>query len=208
MVNDRLSTLSSNEEVFNGAKSQYQEALDQSGYKFTLKYEEKNINEMKKKRKRNRHKRQHWFNPPHSDNLRTNVGEKFINIVKSEFTEDHVLHKIFNKNTIRLSYSCMPNMAKQVSMHNGKVFQEHLEEEIKIYKIYKTKIYRIKIYKTKIYRIKIYKTKIYKIKMDNKEERKPNKRKKKSHVIAEEAQIIAHFKGNAILKRVLYILAR
>ena len=57
------------------------------------------------------------------------MGEKFINIVKSEFTEDHVLHKIFNKNTIRLSYSCMPNMAKQVSMHNGKVFQEHLEEE-------------------------------------------------------------------------------
>ena len=73
---------------------------------------------MKKKKKRNRHKRTH----------RTNVGAKFINIVKSEFTEDHVLHKIFNVNTIRLSYSCMPNMAQIVSMHNGKVFQEYKKE--------------------------------------------------------------------------------
>ena len=84
---------------------------------------------MNKKKKRNRRKRQHWFNPPHSDNLRTNVGEKFINIVKSEFNEDHELHSIFNVNTIRLSYSCMPNMAKKIAMHNGKVFQEHREEE-------------------------------------------------------------------------------
>ena len=93
-----------------------------------MKFEEKNLNEMNKKKKRNRHKRTHWFNPPHSDNLRTNVGKKFINIVKSEFTEDCVLHKIFNVNTIRLSYSCMPNMTQRVSMHNGKVFNKYKKE--------------------------------------------------------------------------------
>ena len=84
---------------------------------------------MNKKKKRNRHKRQHWFNPPHSDNVRTNVAGKFINIVKSQFTPDHVLHNIFNEKTIRVSYSCMPNMSKKVSMHNGKVFQEHMQEQ-------------------------------------------------------------------------------
>ena len=113
MINDRLCTLSSSEEVFESAKKPYEEALKDSGYKYKMKYEEKNLNEMNKKKKRNRHKRQHWFNPPHSDNLRTKVGEKFINIIKSEFTEDHVLHRIFNVNTIRISYSCMPNMAKK-----------------------------------------------------------------------------------------------
>ena len=110
------------------AKKPYEDALKESGYSFKMKYEEKNIDEMNKKKKRNRKKRQHWFNPPHSDNLRTNVGEKFINIVKSEFNEQHVLHNIFNTKTIRLSYSCMPNMAKQVSMHNAKVFQQHTKE--------------------------------------------------------------------------------
>ena len=129
MINDRLSTLSSNKEVFMSAVKPYEEALKESGYKYKMKYEEKNLEEMNKKKRRNRHKRQHWFNPPHSDNLRTNVGKKFIDIVKSEFTEDHVLHQIFNKNTIRLSYSCMPNMSKKVSMHNGKVFQQFMEEE-------------------------------------------------------------------------------
>ena len=120
--------MSSSEEAFESSKKPYEEALKDSGYKYEMKYEQKNLSDMNKKKKRNRKKRQHWFNPPHSDNVRTNVGEKFINIIKSEFTEDHILHSIFNVNTIRLSYSCMPNMAKKVSMHNGKVFQEHMKE--------------------------------------------------------------------------------
>ena len=83
MINDRLCTLSSNAEMFNATKKPYEEALQKSGYKVDLKYEEKDIDDMnKKKKRRNRHKRQHWFNPPHSDNLRTNVGEKFINAVE------------------------------------------------------------------------------------------------------------------------------
>ena len=69
MINDRLCTLSSNEEMFKATKKPYEEALQKSGYKCDLKYEEKNIYEMNKKKRRNRHKRQHWFNPPHSDNL-------------------------------------------------------------------------------------------------------------------------------------------
>ena len=128
MINKRLSTLSSNEEIFNAATKPYEDALKESGYNYQMKYEEINLDDLNKKKKRNRRKRQHWFNPPHSDNLRTNIGEKFINIVKSEFTEDHVLHSIFNVNTVRLSYSCMPNMSSKISMHNGKVFQEHMKE--------------------------------------------------------------------------------
>ena len=128
MINDRLCTLSSNEDMFNATKKPYEEALKKSGYKCDLKYEEKDIHEMNKKKKRNRHKRQHWFNPPHSDNLRTNVGEKFINAVEEEFPENHPLHRIFNTNTIRLSYSNMPNMQMKVAMHNAKVYQKKMEE--------------------------------------------------------------------------------
>ena len=128
MINDRLCTLSSSENMFNATKKPYEEALKESGYKFEMKYEEKNIDEMNKKKRRNRHKRQHWFNPPHSDNLRTNVGEKFINAVEEEFPENHPLHRIFNTNTIRLSYSNMPNMQMKVSMHNAKVYHQKMEE--------------------------------------------------------------------------------
>ena len=57
MINDRLSTLSSSEEAFKSAYKPYQEALKESGYKYEMKYEEKNIDEMNKKKRRNRHKR-------------------------------------------------------------------------------------------------------------------------------------------------------
>ena len=57
MINDRLCTLSSNEEMFKATKKPYEEALQKSGYKCDLKYEEKNVYEMNQKKKRNRHKR-------------------------------------------------------------------------------------------------------------------------------------------------------
>ena len=46
-------------------------------------------------------------------NVATNIGKTFLKIVDEEFPLGHTLHKIFNGNTIKISYSCMTN-AKQI----------------------------------------------------------------------------------------------
>ena len=40
------------------------------------------------------------------------------------FPQSHPLHRILNKNTIKLSYSCMPNMHNVISAHNKAVFSK------------------------------------------------------------------------------------
>ena len=64
----------------------------------------------------------------YSSNVATNVGKVFFKIIEDCFPPNHVLHKICNKNTIKMSYRTMPNMEKQISRHNKKVLQEYLEE--------------------------------------------------------------------------------
>ena len=53
------------------------------------------------------------YNPPYSTNVATNIGKTFLKIVGEEFPLGHTLHRIFNLNTIKISYSCMKNV-KQV----------------------------------------------------------------------------------------------
>ena len=51
-----------------------------------------------------------WYNPPFSQNVQTNVGKSFLRTVERSIPPGHPLHKIFNQNTQKLSYSCMPNV--------------------------------------------------------------------------------------------------
>ena len=59
-----------------------------------------------------------WFHPPYSKHVATNVGKKFLSIVNDCFGQDHPLRKIFNKNTLKISYSCMPNLEAKITNHN------------------------------------------------------------------------------------------
>lgn len=47
-----------------------------------------------------------------------NVGKKFLNIVKQSFPNGHPLRETFNKNTLRVSYPCMPSLDAKISAHN------------------------------------------------------------------------------------------
>ncbi len=119
-LNDRLSKLSSNETVFKNTVQPYQEALDKSGYNHKLSYEKPK--EKTKKRKRNRNVT--WFNPPYSDTVKTNIGQKFFELIEKCFPEGHKLRKCINKKTVKLSYSCMPNIKSTISSHNKKVYND------------------------------------------------------------------------------------
>ena len=59
-----------------------------------------------------------WFNPPFSEHVKTNIEKTFLNFLEKHFPSCHCLHKIFNKSTVKISYSCMPNMAAILSRHN------------------------------------------------------------------------------------------
>ena len=62
-----------------------------------------------------------WFNPPFSVNVQTNVARSFLCLIDKHYPKSHVLHKIFNRNNVKVSYSCMSNMARVVKSHNAKI---------------------------------------------------------------------------------------
>ena len=66
-----------------------------------------------------------WYNPPWNANVKTNLGRKFLNIIDRCFPNGHPLHKIFNKHTLKLSYSCMPNMKSIISSHNKALLSDY-----------------------------------------------------------------------------------
>ena len=113
MINNRLSDLSCNVHEFTKAKSIYETALKESGYETALSYKKNPPNQ------RNRNIRVLWFNPPYNKNLQTNIGKIFLNLVRKHFNRSHKYAKIFNQNTLKLSYSCTPNVATIIKQHNA-----------------------------------------------------------------------------------------
>ena len=120
-VNRRLSSISANEEVFKEAIPPYQEALAKGGYEYQLKYDPPASISRKN---RNRSRKITWFNPPFSQNVSTNVGAKFLKLIDTCFPPSHPLSKIINRNTVKVSYRCMPNMGQVISRHNSKVAKQ------------------------------------------------------------------------------------
>ena len=95
----------------------YQEALTKSCYQHKLKYQQPPTSQNiinSRSRKRNIT----WYNPPFSKNVATNVGQTFLKILDEEFPAGHILHKIFNRNTVKISYSCMSNLKQNIDGHN------------------------------------------------------------------------------------------
>ena len=114
-IETRLSKLSSNEKVFNESVPIYQEALDKSGYKHQLTFQKTSTNDaQRRQRKRNIL----WFNPPFSKSVVTKIGKTFLRLIDKHFPPHHKLHKLFNRNNVKISYSCMPNVKSIINKHN------------------------------------------------------------------------------------------
>ena len=62
-----------------------------------------------------------WFILPFSKSISTNVAKTYIQLVTKHFPRSHKLHKIFNHNTVKVSYSCMNNMSKIIKGRNKKI---------------------------------------------------------------------------------------
>ena len=65
------------------------------------------------------------FNPPFNISVATNVAKMFLSVIDKHFPKDKRLSKIFNRNTIKVSYSCLPNVKQTISNNNHRLLQQH-----------------------------------------------------------------------------------
>ena len=120
-IESRLRKISSTKEIFDDSCKIYQDALKQSGFKYELTYEEtENETELVR---RNRRRNIIWFNPPYSKSVATNVGKTFLKLLEKHFPAHHKFRKIFNRNTFKISYLCLPNVKAKVNMHNKTILR-------------------------------------------------------------------------------------
>ena len=130
-IAQRLSDISSSEDIFKQAAPEYQNALQCNGFTDKLLYEpssreeRQTVNADKKRRKR----KVIFYNPPYSVDVQTNIGKTFIRLVRKHFKPTHRLYKIFNDKTLKLSYCCMPNVATIISGHNKSILRKAQEPE-------------------------------------------------------------------------------
>ena len=126
-IETRLSNISSNQKIFEDAKPEYEKALHEAGHTVNLTYKQKDSQGKKGKRKR----KITWFNPPYSVHVESNIGKKFLTLLDRHFPKGHELHKVCNRNTVKLSYSCMDNMAATIKAHNNKILnrEQNLGDE-------------------------------------------------------------------------------
>ena len=69
---------------------------------------------------KNRQRNIIWLNPPYSMNIQKNSGREFLNLVDKHFSKNHRYNKIFNKNNIKVRYSCTDNLQTITKKHNRK----------------------------------------------------------------------------------------
>ena len=93
-------------EIFENLKDYYEQRLQQRGYNKKLSYTEEN-NETKKK---SRKSSTLWFNPPYRKSVETNIGKLFLRLINKHFPPTHKYRKVFYRNAIKISYSCMPKV--------------------------------------------------------------------------------------------------
>ena len=126
-IQTRLSNNSSSQIIFDQAAPIYQEALKKSGYDNTLEYIPNKPTPTNKTRKRNII----WFNPLFNKNLTTKIGKSFLQLIDLHFGKNHKLHKLFNRNNVKVSYSCTESIKTIIDSHNKKVLRntENIEEK-------------------------------------------------------------------------------
>ena len=69
------------------------------------------------------------FNPPFNINVPTNVAKTFLTLINKDFPKNKRLSKIFNRNTRKVSFSCLPNVKQTISNNNHRLLQLHRMKE-------------------------------------------------------------------------------
>ena len=106
--------------MFNEAATLHQDALYKSGYKYKLEFK---LPQRAPCQRRNRSRKIIWFNPPYNKNVKSKIGREFLRLIDNCFPAGHKLRNIFNRNTLKLSYSCMPNVQQIIKGQKQSVLE-------------------------------------------------------------------------------------
>ena len=124
-INTRLSKISSDEAEFNKHKDSYQDALNKAGYNHQLTYSSPTLTQSNRK---GRKRKVIWFNPPYNSCVSSKIGSKFLRTLDQCFPAGSRLHKIFNRNYVKVSYSCTANVQQAIHRHNLKSARNTTEQ--------------------------------------------------------------------------------
>ena len=62
-------------------------------------------------------------------NVETNIGKTFLKLIDKHFPKTNKFHKIFNRNNVKVSYSCLPNFANMINSHNNRILSEEKTQD-------------------------------------------------------------------------------
>ena len=126
--NKRLSTNYKNAQIFNEACPPYTEALKKNGYNTNLQFDRMCTDKSNEKNK-TRKRKITCFNPPFNINVATHVAKTFLTLIDKHFPKNKRLSKLFNRNTTKVSYNCVPNVKQTMSSNNHRLLQLHRMKE-------------------------------------------------------------------------------
>lgn len=97
--------------------------LMESDHNSSLRYHR--VKKNKNSSKKSCNKKVLWFYPPFSSAIKTNVAKMFLKLTSKHFAGNKLLNKLFNKNNVKVIYSCSDNMAVMVSCHSNKIVESN-----------------------------------------------------------------------------------
>ena len=127
MISERTSNILCDKECFDKAAPDYNNALKNSSFNENMKFTPR----PPKRRKRSR--KIMWFNPTFSSNVKTNIGKVFLRLLYKDFPKHHKYYKLLNRNNVKISYSCIQNMARVIQNHNINLLKDLVASTAKEY---------------------------------------------------------------------------
>ena len=125
-ISRRISDNSFIDDEFNKAKTEYDTALKSTENTKTLTY---NKHRQTTRPRRTRQRNIIWCNLPFSNNVQTNIGKTFLRLISKHFPKHHKYHSLFNKNNVKVSYSCTENLRSIINKHNKKVLSNNNDHD-------------------------------------------------------------------------------
>ena len=114
-INEKIFQLSCDQTSFETAAPLYEQTMKHSNFQPDLQYINGDLpNETSSQRKRRRSIIR--FNPPFSK-----CGRSLLSFIDKHFPVSSNLHKILNRNTVKVSYSGMANTKYEISKHNAHI---------------------------------------------------------------------------------------
>ena len=126
MIERRINGLSSDSNKFASAKPTYEAALKRSGYDHNFEFKDC---EEQRRTKRRRTRKVIWFTPPYSNGVQTNIATKFLQLLDTCFPQGHHLRKLFNRKTVKVSWSTLPNIGQIITSHNKRTLRKRSRQE-------------------------------------------------------------------------------